>query len=246
MTTKKLILTLLIAGVIIIGLIIGFILPKSLDSTDVKDTIRFEIIKSLLQLLVVAVVGTIIAQIVKASEFNKQQALILLDLRMKFLKRLGNIYRKVKSIRRDFRTAGLSTKFTIEPQFDNDEKVEFYKEKMKSLNRLQLNLEDLKKDAEISPAISGYRVVYTELKKMEDYVREVVKESERFAGELKPGSKLADLKRLNEFTKSISNKLPADIDTAKTDYLFKTHFSGPFDNIIEALVEKRKASEGVS
>jgi hypothetical protein len=237
MTTNRLILALLVAIVIIIGLLIYFIPQDSLDSIALKDTIRFEIIKSLLQLLVITIIGTIIAELFKAREFNRQQALILVDLRFKFIDRLGAIYREVKLVRRDFRKAGLSTKFEEKPKFETEQMVQFYKEKMKRLDELQISLEELKKEAEISPAIRAYKVAYTELKRMEDYLRQVVKESEQFSVKLKPGTMLEELKRLDEFTRSSSGKTNVKEDTGKTDYRFKTHLANSYDNILRTLTK---------
>lgn len=245
MTSGKLTLILSITIVVVIGLIIIFINPFTynklalLDAKDIKDTIRFEIITSLLQLLVVVIIGGIVTQLFKAAEFSKQQAQIFLNLRMDFLKRLGDIYSAVKSARRVLRADGLTTKFGGELNLNTLQKQNSYLEHMKSLNKLQLSLEDLKRESQSSPALISYTGLVKELKRMEDYLKQVINEFVPIQARIKDGKKieLKELERLNEFTSTTKKPFTFKSLTKKTDYRFKTHFSQSYKKIIALFTE---------
>ncbi len=246
MTTKKLSLILLLIAFIVVGLIITFSNPFTLnfltlldENSKIKDTIRFEIVKSLLQLLVVTIIGGIIAQLFKAAEFTKQQAQVFLNLRMDFLKRLGVLYSAVKLSRRELRAIGLTTKFGDNPNIDTKEKRQVYIDQMKRLNELQLSLEDLKREAQSSPALFSFKSLSNEVKRMEDYLRQILNEFAQVHPRLKEANniELTELERLNEFTCSTKQQFQFNRYNSKTDYRFKTHFSQAYDKIISIFTE---------
>ena len=245
MTSRKLIIILSITIVVVIGLIFIFINPFTynilalLDAKDVKDTIRFEIIKSLLQLLVIVIIGGIVTQLFKAAEFSKQQAQIFLTLRMDFLKRLGDIYSAVKSSRRELRADGLTTKFGGELNLNTAPKQKSYQKHMKSLNKLQLGLEELKRESQSSPALISYTSLVKELKRMEDYLKQVYNEFVPIQQRIEEEKtiELNELERLNEFTCSTKQPFSFKSATKKTDYRFKSHFSQSYKKIIGLFTE---------
>lgn len=236
----------MLIAVIVVGLIITFSNPFTVkfltlldENSKLKDTIRFEIVKSLLQLLVVTIIGGIIAQLFKAAEFTKQQAQVFLNLRIDFLKRLGVLYSSVKSSRRELRTIGLTTKFGNIPSLDTAEKRQVYTDQMKRLNEFQLGLEDLKRETQSSPALLTFKSLYNEVKRMEDYLRQILNEFTEIYPRLKEANNVefTELERLNEFTCSTKNQFDFKHYNSKTDFRFKTHFSQAYDKIISIFTE---------
>lgn len=158
---------------------------------------------------------------------------------MDFLKRLGVLYGAVKSSRRELRRIGLTTKFGNNPNLDTTEKRQVYIDQMKRLDELQLSLEDLKREAQSSPALFSFKNLSSEIKRMEDYLRQILNEFTQIHPRLKEANniELAELERLNEFTSSTKQQFKFDRYNRKTDYRFKTHFSQAYDKIISIFTE---------
>lgn len=240
MTTNRLTAILSVGVVIVIGLIILFsrrfssdIVPLFGEKEVLKDTIQFEVIKSLLHLLVVIILGGIVAGLFKAAENAKQRTQVLHDLRLNYLKRLGVLYRAAKASRRELRAGGLSTKYENDPNLNTEDKRQLYIDQMKRINKIQLRLEDLKKEAITSPALQPYKSVFHDVEKMEKYLSEILDEFAKAFQKLQKGETInfKRLEKLDEFTGSTRNEITF---SSGKNYRFKSHFSKPYDNVIQA------------
>lgn len=198
----------------ILGIPVATDFTNPLDNTFVKDTIRFEILRNLLQLLLIVIIGGFITYFLKLAEEQRVQKRELekaikeeqqqdINIRTKYFYRLGEIYRSVKNIRRTLCAMGLTTKSKKDIVITEELSL-LYAEQMQLLNQYQLMLEGLKIESKSIPSLSKITELQELLFKMEDYIRQILKEYERVILNLKTSSrKLSSLEKLNEFTTSV-------------------------------------------
>lgn len=162
------------------------------DNEIEKETVRFELIKLLLQLLVVIIIGGVILKLV---EWSREKTRLRAETRIDYINRLGKIYRTVKLARRELRAGGLTTKYGIPPNTIRGKYLEVYNVQMKSLNQAQLELEGLKVEAKRLPAFVTSRNTYASLKAMEEYLNTIVEEYEGKAHLLNSTSRAIPFKK---------------------------------------------------
>ena len=158
------------------------------------------------------------------------------EIRVDYLKRVGTSYRVAKAARRALRAVGLTDKHNKAPDALSADQIASYQEQMKSLNEAQLELEALKIEARSLPSLVGLQELPDLLGLMEDYLREVVKEYEKYNPKLLIDSsavKFVNLRRLKEFTGSASNR-----DSEG----FEESLATPHDKIIELVVDKTRVA----
>lgn len=262
MSTKKLVTILLVVFILTLLFIaffsfhFDFILTSLLDDKSIKDTIRFEIIKSLLSLLVVALIGGLITYLFKSREetrkreYDRQderrkQEQIRIDIRMDYFKRLGIIYRNIKNARRTLRAGGLTTAYQsnqdqVKPLSVSGTLLSLYKEQMEVVNKYQLELEGLKIESKSLPAFVHLNNVYTYLGTMEDYLRKILNEFEAKSPLLNSESPVYfnELERLDEFTGRTTKNRVFKFSGGEPPaiyYRFTESFSNLYDKVIEEI-----------
>jgi hypothetical protein len=211
-----------------------------------EETIRVEIIKSLLQLAVVIIIGTIVTalfkaversseQLLKEAEQIRQQSRLRAETRVDYINRLGDLYRNIKSSRRALRAFGLTTKFITShtPISINSNQINMYREQMERINEAQLELEKLKIEAKNLPNFASLKGVPENLESMEKYVGKIVSEFEEAFPLLESKRSIPPhmLKHLEEYTGD------TDRQNYGTKYRFKKHFAEPYDEVI-AIISK--------
>lgn len=156
-----------------------------------------------------------------------QQNQLRSKTRTDYIKRLGMSYREVKAARRALRAAGLTTKFGSRPKTLSKAEIDAYKQEMQHLNYAQLELEALKIEAKHLPVFASINQLAGYLRKMEDYLREILKEHEKTSIILDSGTSIDwhELNFLKEFTESGGDKTKR----------FHTEFSNPYDCAIKQI-----------
>ena len=176
----------------------------------------------------------------KQLEKSQEETHLRAALRADYIKRLGAPYRSVKKARRSLCVAGLTTRYSKQPSSITDAHASSYKEGMQRINKAQLELEGLKIESEALPAFVLLVGLHDELEKMEDYLRQILKEYEETQQLLNAGKKVQflELERLDEFTGKPRRKFNYSRYTKKTDYRFISHFAKPYDSAIEMISKK--------
>jgi len=240
MSNKKLIFALLIVIIPTLLLITYLIVSvdnstlSAIDNKEMKDTIRFEMLKNLLQLFIVMIIGGIVAFFFKSREEAKKEESVQKkkeqevernrnEIRIDYFNRLGKIYRDVKSIRRILVAEGITSGYKDPPSIMSKQQIKFYCEQMKLLNDNQLLLECLKVEAMSIPEIVKLQNVEKLLFKMEDYLREILNEYEEI--------------KKKETIVNYSNLIKLDEFTNLPEYGFFDNFSTPYRTIIKTIGE---------
>jgi len=237
MSNKKLIFALLIIILPTLLLIVYLIFSADssalspIDNKDMKDTIRFEILKNLLQLFIILIIGGLVAYLFKSREEARKEAKIHKEkeqeaernrneIRIVFFNRIGEIYRNVKSIRRALIAAGLTNRYNAAPSKMSKQQIDLYCEQMKLLNDNQLLLECLKIESMSIPVIAKLDDIQALLYKMENYLRQILKEYE--AMKTATSVNYDNLTKLDKFTSPSENG-------------FREHFATPYRDIIKTI-----------
>lgn len=204
-----------------------------LDDPGFKDTIRFEILKSLLQLLVVVIIGGGISALFKSSEADRERTKKISEAWADCLKRIADDYHQVKSIRRALIAAGLTEKFGKAPKTLSTAQVEVYKENMVLLNKAQLDFEALRREVKLLPDFLLLSDTHQHLDILEKYLRRILNEYEhqmtRLTGEAPVP--FSELQRLREFTTSTEAKFTFKEGTEHC-WRFLSHFADRYDKVL--------------
>jgi len=167
----------LLAGFALTLLAIYFVYKNPLPN-DKENKIQIEIIKSLLQLLVVIIIGGIVSALFKAEEANREQSRIRVETWKEYLKRIGIVYREVKRARRALTAGGLTTKNNNNPTVISQNQFILYVEQIGIINYAQLELEGLKIEATNLPDFVSLKSISNYLLRSEEYLRQILKEYE--------------------------------------------------------------------
>lgn len=177
----------------------------------------------------------------EANQKNADQILkqdqLRAEIRADYLKRLGVLYREVKSARRSLRAAGLTTRFGNAPDTLSEAEANAYKEEIQDLNHAQLELEALKIEASSLPTFASINNLTNHLRKMEDYLRQILKEYEKMCPILDSGESIyfSQLEHLDEFTGRTSRDFKFTHYERASIYRLKSHFSEPYDDVIKLI-----------
>jgi nucleoside phosphorylase len=173
------------------------------------------------------------------AEQSREQLRIRAEKLTAYLERLGHLYRTVKAARRALRAGGLTTAHGNNPSSITKKQAQLYAKQMERINEAQLEFEGLKTDAESLPAFGQLKDVSAQLKQMEDYLRQILKEFEATNPSLQKAQpvEFSTLERLNEFTCSTKQEFKFARYGRKTDYRFKTHFSRPYYAVVKIVKE---------
>lgn len=213
-----------------IVLINRFDKQEILDTAMTKETVRFELIKFLLQLLIIIIIGGVIFKLV---EWSREQTRLRIQTRVDYINRLGKIYRTVKLVRRELRAGGLTTKYGRAPNTIRGSYLEVYNLQLKNLNQAQLELEGLKVEAKYLPAFVTSKVTYRSLKAMEEYLSSIVAEYEEMSHLLNSNDPPIAFNKficLNNFTCS------TDATRKDSNRSFIDCFADKYRNTIKSLI----------
>ena len=181
---KKLILGSSIV-VAISALLIGIILK--LD-TSARSAISIELVKSLLQVVVIATLGGVVSLL--AQEFNRdrEKREALNDFRKTLLSHLVQIFREAKKARRLLRA--------------KRDSLQFYDEQMAVINELQLDLETINEEIKTTKQAFPGEEAQSRIFTMATYLNKLVEEYEKNMPKLNrksPSVSLDQLEYLNDF-----------------------------------------------
>jgi hypothetical protein len=208
---------------------------------EAEESIRVEIVKSLLQLAIVIIIGGVVAtlfkteeqrrdRLLKAEEQRREHLRLRAETRADYLKRLSKLYRDVKAARRALRTGGLTTKYPTskKPISINSVQIGVYKEQMERINEAQLELEGLKIEAKSLPDFASLESVSERLEQMEKYLGDIISEFEEIYPLMQISQPITPdkLKHLDEYT---GDKYRNSVDTK---HRFKADFSEPYSEVI--------------
>jgi hypothetical protein len=234
MTLRK--LAILLTGVLVAAVTAIAIIAAGSD-IEVHKEIRIEITKSLLELSIIVIIGGIVAALFKSLDFaresaarNREELARKAQLRAKiqeeYLRRLGLQYRAVKSCRRALRVAGLTSKHELPKHLTRDQCVAL-EEEMRRVNTAQLEIEGMMIESESLSVFMEVKDLATLLHTMEDYLRDLLLEYERWMPPLRVGAavQFATLEKLRAFTGSTR-------DEGKT---FLTSFADPYEKIVSRI-----------
>lgn len=221
-------------GFVLTLLAIYFVYKTPLQD-DLDNKIQIEIIKSLLELLVVIIIGGIVSALFKAEETNREQSRIRVETWKDYIKRIGTVYRDVKRARRALTAGGLTTKNDNNPTAITKEQFKLYFDQMGIINNAQLELEGLKIEAKSLPDFILLSDISPYLENSEDYLRQILKEYEAALPALanEKTVEFISLERLHEFTTSVDDTFEYKRYTENIDYRFGKHFATPFDEILK-------------
>ena len=168
-------LTIILLGLFSITLGTAFYFVNQVPSTnEFIENRRIEIIKSLLQVLVVTIIGGTVAALFSAHERNQEQTKIRIQMKLDFIKRIGELYRIVKRSRRLLRSRGILMNNVNETkELDNDQ-IKFYHEQMLQLNDVQLEIEGYKIGLAGSLIFENCELIVTYLARMENYLNKII------------------------------------------------------------------------
>ena len=154
MTTKRL-RNFLIAGLATTLLLLFYYSYSFEEKSFIVDkplpnTIRIEVVKSLLHLLVVIIIGGIITALFKASEVNREQSRLKAETWKEYLKNIRKNYQDVKLARRSLTAGGLTNKNGNITSQLTPSQIELYINQMQIINKSQIELEPLKIESKYS------------------------------------------------------------------------------------------------
>ncbi len=155
-----------VVGSSIVGIvsILGVILIAILDPAT-RDKIGIELVKLLLQVLVMAILGGIVSLLTEDFNHRRRKAEALNDYRKTLLNRLVQAYSGVKRARRLLRA---------KPSVSN------YDEQMGTISETQLDLEAIVEEIKSSTyAFSHAEIAISSIQRMADYLNRLVDEYEK-------------------------------------------------------------------
>lgn len=250
LTTTGLIGILVILFLVTLG-ILNYFVTKSLLPNDSDGKIRVEIIKSLLEILVVIIIGGTVAALFKAYERNIEQTKIHTQTKLDFIKRIGELYRLAKKTRRKLKEEGITISSKDAKLELSEKQYKFYANQMDVLNDVQLEIEGFKIAAENSFLFPNSKPIIEHLERMEGYLNKIHGEFEKQNPGIKISEKI-DLNNFNllkEFTYHATNDLLTDKliseyklkkyepkgPEGETHYCFKNIFSNSYGNLLKDL-----------
>jgi hypothetical protein len=203
---------------------------------DTIGTIRTEVIKSLLQILVVALIGGTVAATFKAFEKNRENSQIRIKTKIDFTKQLYKLYRTIKSIRRKLKSKGIVAKHEDDNIVLNKGQLDIYIEQLDVLDEIQLELEGLTIEAANFRLFDECERLTEYLKKMCHYVRQINEEYEKLnqSFDMTAGVNLITLEHLQEFTFSAGKPFTFK-KKQRVGHRFKSNLSEPFHEILKIL-----------
>ena len=167
--------------VILLCILAIYFILKTYNLT--KDTIEFEIVKSLLQILTVLILGQIISLVVAQYNLNHQKNEARTEFRKNIRHRLTQAYITIIKHRRLFRAKGLTKPYAGVIQTGTNVRLEAYEEQMKIINETEAEIKAIRTDIKSSGDIfSSSDSLIEKIGKMDDYLRRLIKIYEQKLG----------------------------------------------------------------
>ena len=252
-TVRHLTLTGLIGILIILFIatyaILNYFIHGGALPNDPSGKIREEIVQSLLNILVATLIGGTVAALFKAYERNIERTKLHTQLKLDFIKRIGELYRLAKKIRRKLKEGGITInggKLIV-----NEKQYQFYSSQMDILNDVQLEIEGFKIAADNSFLFPRSKLIVPHLDRMEVYLNKIHGEYEDLNPKINLSGSidLNDFYLLKEFTDVAGNRLLTPTLKKKykltkyepagqgedTHYCFKNIFSRSYTNLLKTL-----------
>jgi len=238
--------SILIFSAVILGILIAIPLYGIIDKNTIQESFVLEGAKYLMQLIVVIIIGGAIAALFKTFQHNMEarardtqkeieEKKLISQVCINYLARVGAAYRDVKETRRELRANGLTIKFECQPDILSDDQYIFYREKMNTLNKSQLEFEALQIEASSLPELFHLKELSSNLCSMEKYLRKITREFEETnARKMAKGKPIEfiELEELVEFTKS----------TDSGESKLRKKFSDPHRRVVKIISEATKPS----
>ena len=253
----KLAVAITLSSLVLLAFCLGFgywLLPSY------RGEISMEIVKSLLQLTLVVGIGALTSFLFRRHEGQRKkqeeerlatsrQAELRRTFLQRFLQTTGKAYREVKSVRRQLRAAGLTSKYGLPPTKILDAQREILNEKMQRLNAVQLDLEGIKKEVRYLPQFAGLTQLEQHFRAMEKYLRKILSEFEEWNGKRTSQANAEDgegqnrvtggermtLARLEEFTSEFQYEKD-----------FNQKFSKQYSDILKLLGQEMAGAESTT
>jgi DNA-binding transcriptional MerR regulator len=203
-----------------------------------RTDINGEIFKNALQIAAVAIVGGFVALLYKEAQEQQAAKRQLDETRKDFLRKFRKVYFDVKKIRRLLSVAGLTEKFQNPPIELSDAQLNSYRENMLTLNELQLSFEDLNSEVDICLCHHmKTEGISKELRRMEQYLRSLVREFERFGGNRSAESKIKfeSLAELRNFTGHAKKTPSGSKSGEQVERTFYANMSKPYWSVVKAI-----------
>src|SRR5882724_1493539 len=238
-TATSLIIILAIIFLITIAAICYFVNYDPIPA-DADGKIRIEIIKSLLGILSIAFIGGIVAALFKGYEQHQEQSRIRIQAKIEFMKRLGELYRMVKSSRRKLNANGIQSLLDGLSLALNKDQIKFYQEQMGIIDNVQLEIEGRVTIVKNTVLYNYNDKVSFYLDRMEKYLRKILKEFEENFQSIKNSDivNLDSLIYLKEFTyPNAINRLIHDESgkPGQKEYCFKLSFANSYHEVVNNL-----------
>lgn len=166
-------IVLLLAFISLIGIVVIYL--STIENTEIKT----QLAKSLIQLLVILITGTLISQFVKEVDRKRRNSETLAVFRNEIRKRIDNCYQSVKSYRSKLRGSGITPELCRMPDQMSTGNIESYRCQMESINEVQLDLEKIWHEVNsFSGVFSEPDQILKRVKVMSLYFRKLVDEYE--------------------------------------------------------------------
>jgi hypothetical protein len=206
----------------------------------IENKVQIEVIKSLLGIMSITVIGGVVTALIKGYERFQEQSKVRIQSKIEFMKRVGELYRLVKSIRRKLNAGGIKATENGSAIALGKEQIQFYKIQMEVLDGVQLEIEGLKTAVERFAAFNYNSHVSFYLGKMEKYLRKILNEFADNIELLKTQDyvNLNSLRFLKEFTfdKADNKVLYEEFKKEEErEYCFKREFSYSYNGVLSNL-----------
>ncbi|PYS99786.1 MAG: hypothetical protein DMF63_09820 [Acidobacteria bacterium] len=235
--STKLILTfgsIIIASVVAIVVILSVFKPA-------KDSIEFEIVKSLLQILTVLVLGQVVSLVIAQFNYNRQKTEARTEFQKDVLRRLIRNYTAIKKHRRLLRAKAVTPPY--DGKFQENTLVQFdaYDEQMQLINEVELEFENIWQEIESSPDLfSNSKSLAEYIERMKDYLRDLLHLYEQKRGTFSGDPRallLSDLKCVISEIETPSTFAFSDLVGDTKGSIFKKDFIKPYREASKAIRE---------
>jgi len=249
LTTLNLIGILTLLFLVVLVILLYFIDDNPLPN-DSEQKIRVEIIKGLVSVLLATIIGGTVAALFKAHERNVEQSKIQTQVKLKFVDRIGELYRLIKKLRRKLREEGIKMNEKLKLEL-TEKQYKFYANQMDVLNDVQLEIEGFKIAVENNYLFPDFKQITEHLERMEVYLNKIHEEFEKQNPKIELSEKI-DMNPfdfLKEFTFSAKNeyltrefisknglnKYEPKGPKGETHYCFKYIFSNSYGKLLKEL-----------
>lgn len=224
--------SIIIASIIAIAVILTVFKPA-------KDSIEFEIVKSLLQILTVLVLGQVVSLVIAQFNYNRQKAEARTEFQKDILRRLVRNYTAIKKHRRLLRAKALEPPYDGKFQEKTVVLFDSYDEQIQLINEVELEIENIWQEIDSSPNLFNNSKSLAEyVERMKDYLRDLLHLYEQkrgtFSGEPRK-LLLSDLRSVVNETSSTFKFSDFVGDTKGS--IFKAEFIKPYREASKAIRE---------